>query len=89
VFPGAIATDISQNSGLDAPPASEAAASGEAKFKTTPPREAARVIIDAMEKDAYRVTIGKDAAMMDRLSRLMPKRAAALIYKQMRELLAD
>lgn len=86
VFPGAIATDISRNSGLEAPKASEA---DQQKFKTTPPAEAARIILDAMERDAFRVTVGKDATMMDRLSRLMPERAAALIYKQMRTLLAD
>jgi short-subunit dehydrogenase len=87
IFPGAIGTDISRNSGLEAPTAAEAAEKGQS-FKTTPPAEAARVIIDAMEKDAFRATIGKDAAMMDRLSRLMPERAAAIIYKQMRSLLA-
>ncbi len=88
IFPGAIGTDISKNSGLDAPTAAEAKESGKQEFKTTPPAEAARVIIDAMERDKFRATIGKDAAMMDRLSRLMPERAAALIYKQMKSLLA-
>jgi hypothetical protein len=57
------------------------------KFKTLSPGEAARQILDAMERDAYRVTVGRDATFMDRLSRLAPKRAAALIYSQMRELL--
>ena len=33
--------------------------------------------------------LGKGAAMMDRLSRLMPERAAALIYRQMKSLLAN
>ncbi|MBN2248498.1 MAG: SDR family oxidoreductase [Coriobacteriia bacterium] len=88
IFPGAIGTDISKNSGLDAPTAAEAKESGAPEFKTTSPQEAARVIIDAMERDAFRATIGKDAALMDRLSRLMPERAAAIIYKQMRSLLA-
>lgn len=87
VFPGAIATDISRNSGLEAPSVSDAEASS--SFKMTQPAEAARIILDAMERDAYRVTVGSDATLMDRLSRLMPKRAAALIYKQMRELLAN
>lgn len=89
VFPGAIATDISKNSGLEAPTASEAAEKGASKIKMTAPAEAARIIVDAMERDAYRVTVGKDSTLMDRLSRLMPEKAAALIYKQMRELLAD
>ncbi len=32
-----------------------------------------------METDAYRVLIGRDAKMMDRLYRLSPQRAAGLI----------
>jgi short-subunit dehydrogenase len=88
VFPGAIATDISRNSGLNAPTAAEAEKSGVSKIKMTPPAEAARIIVDAMERDAYRVTVGKDATLMDRLCRLMPERAARIIYKQMRTLLA-
>jgi short-subunit dehydrogenase len=87
VFPGAIATDISKNSGLDAPTAAEAAEKDTPKFKMTQPSDAAQIIVDGMEKDAYRVCVGKDAMMMDRLSRLMPERAAGIIYKQMRSLL--
>lgn len=86
VFPGAIATDISKNSGLDAPSAEDAAKDGPS-FPMTPAPEAARIIVDAMERDAYRVMVGKDAKMMDRLSRLVPEKAAAIIYKQMKELL--
>jgi len=85
VFPGAIATNISQNSGLDAPSVDEA---DTPKFKMTLPADAARIIVDAMEKDAYRVCVGSDSKMMDRLYRLMPERAAGIIYKQMRSLLA-
>lgn len=85
VFPGAIATDISKNSGLETPSVSDT--KDRPKFKMTKAPEAARIIIDAMERDAYRVTVGKDSTMMDRLSRLMPERAAALIYKQMKSLL--
>lgn len=84
VFPGAIATNISQNSGLEARSADDG---DRPKFKMMMPADAARVIIDAMEKDAFRVCVGSDSKMMDRLCRLMPERAAALIYKQMKSLL--
>jgi len=88
VFPGAIATDISKNSGLDVPSVDEAKASAEKKdgpsFKMTSPEDAARLIIEAMERDAYRAMIGGDAKLLDRLSRLMPERAAGFIYKQMK-----
>jgi len=88
VFPGAVATDITKNSGVQAPNA-QAADEGAKGFPTTAPDEAARIILDGMEADAYRVLVGKDAKMMDRLSRLSPQKAADIIYKQMRSLLAD
>ncbi len=89
VFPGAIGTNITGNSGVAAPGnmTPEQQAEAARKHKTLAPAEAARIILDAMERDAYRVTVGKDATMLDRLSRLSPKRAAALIQKNMRSLL--
>ncbi|HET6352236.1 MAG TPA: SDR family oxidoreductase [Coriobacteriia bacterium] len=84
VFPGAIATDIAANSGLDMHLAEGADAP---KHKTTSAVEAARVVIEGMESNSYRVLIGGDAKMMDRLCRLMPERAAAIIYNQMKDLL--
>lgn len=89
VFPGAIATDISKNSGLDTPTVSEATEQDKPKMKMTLPSEAARIIVEAMEKDAYRCMIGNDAKLLDRMSRLMPERAAGFIYKQMQARLAD
>lgn len=84
VFPGAIATNISTNSGL-AMPASDADAS---KFKTTSAVVAAKLMVNAIEANSPRLCIGSDAKLMDRLSRLNPVFAANLIYKQMRSLLA-
>lgn len=85
-FPGATHTDISTNSGVGGPGGAEQEASA-SKIKMTEPDVAARMILDGMEKNAYRVMAGPDAKMMDRLSRLSPQRAASIIYKQMRELL--
>lgn len=88
VFPGAVGTNITANSGVAAPSISpEQRAEAEKKHPTLPPAEAARIILDAMERDAYRVTVGKDATTMDRLARLSPRRAAGLIQKNMRDLL--
>jgi NAD(P)-dependent dehydrogenase (short-subunit alcohol dehydrogenase family) len=88
VFPGAIGTNITANSGVATPAMSpkEQAEAAE-QHKTLPPADAARIILDAMERDAYRVTVGKDATMLDRLTRLAPRRAAALIAKNMASLL--
>jgi short-subunit dehydrogenase len=87
VFPGAIATNISANSGVVISATPDTAQAS--KFKTTPPTVAAEIIVDGIEKNKYHVFIGSDAKMMDRLSRLMPERAAKLIYSQMRSLLAS
>jgi short-subunit dehydrogenase len=87
VFPGAIATNISTNSGITAMPSPSSA--DQSKFKTTSAPDAARVIIEGMEKNKYRVLVGSDAKLMDRLCRLMPDRAAKIIYSQMRSLLGE
>jgi short-subunit dehydrogenase len=84
VFPGAVATNISKNSGVDVP---EEAAGDTRAAKITQPNAAAKMILDGMERDARRVMVGPDAKLMDRLTRLSPDWAATLIYKQMRRLL--
>ena len=88
VFPGAIATNITANSGVSTAGGKDTeAAASESKISMTTAPEAARIIIDAMERDAYRVTVGKDARMMDRMARWMPVRSAKLIYSKMKDLL--
>lgn len=49
--------------------------------------KAAEIIIEGIEKDRYRVLVGSDARMMDRLYRLHPRYAADLIFKRMESLL--
>jgi short-subunit dehydrogenase len=83
VFPGAIATNIAANSGM----ADMAQDASESSFPTTPADVAAKLMVDAIEKNKPRVVIGKDAKTMDFLSRLNPLYAAKLIYKQMATLL--
>ena len=82
-FPGAVATNIASNSGLSLPSTTENAPI----IKALPAVVAAKIMIDAIEKGKARVTVGKDATMMDRLSRLNPLLAASLIYRNMRSLL--
>ena len=85
VFPGAIATNISQNSGV----AIQTAAAGEASpsFKMTSADDAAQIIIDGIERDAFQVYVGRDAKMMNLLYRLSPRRATRFMYNQMKGLL--
>ncbi|WP_281640142.1 SDR family NAD(P)-dependent oxidoreductase [Aurantimicrobium minutum] len=85
IYPGAIATNIAQNSGMAMPANMDPHEAN--KFKTTSVEVAAHTIIGAIEKNAYKVFIGSDAKTMDKLTRLMPEKAAAMIYKQMKSLL--
>jgi NADP-dependent 3-hydroxy acid dehydrogenase YdfG len=83
-FPGAVATNISTNSGLAMPAGAE---NSKQAMKSLPAPTAAKIMVDAIESGKPRVTVGKDARLMDRLSRLNPVFAANLIYKQMKSLL--
>jgi NAD(P)-dependent dehydrogenase (short-subunit alcohol dehydrogenase family) len=84
VFPGAINTNISVNSGLMTKEQQE---NTKSTYKTTPADVAASAILDGIEGNKYRVLIGSDAKMMDFLYRLMPVRAARIIHNQMKSLL--
>ncbi len=86
VFAGAVATSITANSGVQAP----AVAGGNnnaANRKVLPPSQAARIIIDGLRGGAYRVVVGRDAKVMDWLTRLVPERAMTMIADQMADLL--
>lgn len=87
VLAGAVATNITTNSGVTI--ATPAGSAERARFKALPAPRAAEIIVAGMEQDKYRVLVGSDARTMDFLSRLMPERAARLIYNQMRSLLPD
>jgi hypothetical protein len=49
--------------------------------------DAARQIVEGLEKGSYRVVIGKDARGLDKLSRFSPQRATDMIAKKMASLL--
>ena len=51
------------------------------------PSSAARGIIAAIERDAYRATVGKDARFMDLFARAAPRQAARLVRSRMRQLM--
>lgn len=83
IFPGATSTNIAANSGV----AMEGQSADRSKFKMLSADDAARLIIEGMESNAYHVFTGSDAKMMDRLARYAPNRVAKIIYKQMKSLL--
>jgi len=88
VFPGGVATDITKNSNADnrKKPENETAQE-HSKMKLLTPEEAAEIIITGMVKDKYRVLAGKDAKMLDKLTRLAPKKAADIIAKKLKSVM--
>jgi NAD(P)-dependent dehydrogenase (short-subunit alcohol dehydrogenase family) len=86
IFPGAVATEITSNSGV-AIPGGESAAE-ESKFPTTSPDDAARIILDGIEDDQFHIYVGRDARLMNLANRVAPRRSTHLIYRQMKDLLS-
>lgn len=78
VYPGGVQTDILTNSGV------EGRSSGQGGGKLTSPQDAARRIVDAIDKGAARVVIGRDAQTLDLVSRIAPRWAVTFIAKKMR-----
>jgi NAD(P)-dependent dehydrogenase (short-subunit alcohol dehydrogenase family) len=86
VFPGAIATNISQNSGVTGLPSPDAASS--AKIPLTPANKAAETIIKGMEKDKFQVhELGNDAKLMNLLYKIVPQWATRFMERQMKGLI--
>ncbi len=85
VFPGAIGTNITQNSGVKVPGMSDSKAASE--YKVMSAVKASEKIVEAMEKNIFRVMVGSDASFMDKLYRLMPVFAKNFIAKKMASLL--
>ena len=81
VHPGAIATNITANSGVDS---LKTNAGFIQDLLTLSPAKAAKIIIKSMEKNKFRVTVGKDARFLDLLYRLNPRFATNFNSKMMR-----
>ena len=85
IHPGAIATNITENSGLDKPRIEKNSQLQNALSAT----KAAEIIIAAMEKNQYRLMVGNDATMLDILYRISPKMATNFIAKMMKKKVKD
>ena len=59
----------------------------QAARRTLSADKAARLILDGMERNAYRVLVGNDARLMDALYRINPSGVALFIGRQMKDLL--
>jgi len=85
IHPGAIKTNITQNSGLGGP---KIEADDTNNNMALPPSKAASIIIRAMEKNKFRATVGNDAWFLDKLYRLAPRFATNFIGKMMKKSLS-
>lgn len=83
VFPGAVGTNITANSGVKMPGSGAAASS----MKGTTAVSAGAQIVAAIEKGSYKVRIGSDSKLLDRMARLMPQRSTGIIADQMKKAL--
>lgn len=86
VFPGAIATNIAQNSGIEIEGLGDEAAHS---FSQVTPDVAAGTIIEGMKRDKFQVYVGRDARMMNILYRVNPRWATRFMFNQMKALLPD
>ena len=83
IHPGAINTNIMSNSGIQTKEEEAKQKEAAAANQTTSAKDAAAQIIAGIEGNKYRVMVGKDAKMLDKLYRLMPQKAVNFITKQM------
>jgi NAD(P)-dependent dehydrogenase (short-subunit alcohol dehydrogenase family) len=86
VIPGAVATNIMENSGVKMVAHSSGGGRG---IKAIQAADAAQLIIRGMERDDYQILVGKDAKMADKFYRLNPAFAARTIARKMRVLLPE
>jgi NAD(P)-dependent dehydrogenase (short-subunit alcohol dehydrogenase family) len=87
ILPGAVSTDITGNSGVASPGSAEARENS--KMRTTSPEDAAKTIVDGIEADRFHVYVGRDSSMMNKFSRIAPRRATHLIQSKMKDLLGS
>lgn len=88
IFPGAIATNITENSGVEMGDRTAAPGAQERAMQMTSAADAATVILEAIRKEKFRATIGKDARALDVLSRVSPQKATEMIAKKMADLVS-
>lgn len=89
IVPGAVGTNIASNSGVTGLPDMNDAGSSPKGMKILSASEAANIILNGIERNKPLIIVGKDARIMDILSRVAPIKAAKLINKKMDGLLKD
>lgn len=90
VMPGTVDTNILAGSGLGSyeEQRERLGTAGAAWLPAVMSAErAARIILDGVERDAFRLLVGRDARLLDLLIRLAPATAARLLVRQLRTFL--
>lgn len=82
IFPGAVNTNIRENSGIQASAAMKEMLK-DSENRAMPADKAAAIMIDAVEKNKLFCLVGKDSRMLNKIYRLNPKMAINMITKQM------
>ncbi len=81
LFPGNISTSLAANSGVEMiDPKGQ-------KVRSTTPEEAGRIIVDGIARNSFRVLVGADAKMLERLTRVSARRTTALVASRMKSVL--
>ena len=80
IMPGGVATNIAENSGVPAMGAEDSS------YPVTPADTAARIMLDGIERNKLHIYVGKDALLMSIAIKLAPRRAIAMVQRQMAKL---
>lgn len=87
VFPGGVATNITQNSNPEAKAPVAVSDKKQKAYKMLSVEKATQIMIDGLEKEKFRIIVGSDSRFMDSIYRLNPKRAVHFISDKMKDLL--
>lgn len=86
IFPGATKTNITANSNVTAPVSANSREAS--RYKMLSAEQAAKIILDGIQKNKPQIFTGSDSKTMNRLYRLNPVYATKLIAKKMKSLLS-
>ena len=75
IFPGAVRTEITTNSGVEGP----VARTEDAKVPMTTPAKAAQIMIRGIERDRLHIYVGTDAKLMSVAIKVAPRAAIRLV----------
>jgi len=83
VYPGAIATDITKNSGVHNKSLEKSG------FRGSSPQAAARQIVDGIEKNRFRVYVGMDSKVLDLVYRMNPRLVITNLSRLMNSVMSE